>query len=190
MSDLIQYIRVYFSDLNEDELIKLSSHFQLIKLKKNEYFLDSGQMPLQLGFVQSGLLRIYAQTLDKEVTQWISSQSYFVTDLSGFINAKPSRWKIQALSDCEIYVIQKSVYDQLSLHIPQWPRLEKVFLVKCFTTLEERVFGFISMSAEERYHAFFGSNKTLFHQVPLQYIASMLGMTPETFSRIRKKDLQ
>jgi CRP-like cAMP-binding protein len=52
--------------------------------------------------------------------------------------------------------------------------------------LEDRVFGHLSLSAEERYLQFFNQNKELFNQVPLQYIASMLGMTPETFSRIRK----
>jgi CRP-like cAMP-binding protein len=56
--------------------------------------------------------------------------------------------------------------------------------------LEDRIFSHLSMSAEDRYQFFFQHNKELFNQVPLQYIASMLGMTPETFSRIRKKSLK
>jgi CRP-like cAMP-binding protein len=67
--------------------------------------------------------------------------------------------------------------------------LEKLFIAKCFAILEDRIFSHLSMTAEERYHFFFGNNKVLFNQVPLQYIASMLGMTPETFSRIRKRQL-
>jgi CRP-like cAMP-binding protein len=53
--------------------------------------------------------------------------------------------------------------------------------------LENRVFDFISLTAEERYKKLFDTNRELFNQVPLQYLASMLGMTPETFSRIRRK---
>jgi len=55
--------------------------------------------------------------------------------------------------------------------------------------LEDRIFSHLSMSAEERYNLFFESNKELFNQVPLQFIASMLGMKPETLSRIRKRKL-
>jgi CRP/FNR family transcriptional regulator, anaerobic regulatory protein len=65
--------------------------------------------------------------------------------------------------------------------------LEKLFLVRCFTLLEDRIFSQLSLTAEERYQDFFGKNQALFNQVPLQYIASMLGMTAQTLSRIRKK---
>jgi CRP-like cAMP-binding protein len=71
--------------------------------------------------------------------------------------------------------------------IPKWNELEKLFIINCFSTLEDRIFSHLAMSAEERYQFFFANNKELFNQVPLQYIASMLGMTPETFSRIRKR---
>jgi len=65
--------------------------------------------------------------------------------------------------------------------------LEKLFIAKCFITLETRVFHQLSMSAEQRVLNLFEINPEIFLRVPLQYIASMLGMTPETMSRIRKK---
>jgi hypothetical protein len=67
--------------------------------------------------------------------------------------------------------------------------LEKQFIAKCFLVLEDRVFSFLSLSSEERYNLLFESKKELFNQVPLNYIASMLGMTPETLSRIRKRQV-
>ena len=73
--------------------------------------------------------------------------------------------------------------------MPSWPMLEKQFIAKCFLVLEDRVFSFLSLSSEERYTLLFESRKELFNQVPLNYIASMLGMTPETLSRIRKKQV-
>ncbi|KXX67103.1 Crp/Fnr family transcriptional regulator [Flammeovirga sp. SJP92] len=139
--------------------------------------------------MQSGLLRIFAQTEDKEVTQWISTKGQFSIDLSSFIFETPSRWNIQALVDTEIYVLTKDDYKKIDEIAPKWSELEKLFIVKCFTMLEDRVFSHLSMSAEERYQSFFENNKDLFNQVPLQYIASMLGMSAETFSRIRKKRL-
>ncbi|MDV3751557.1 Crp/Fnr family transcriptional regulator [Elizabethkingia anophelis] len=158
-------------------------------MKKGDYFLNTNKECDRLSFVQSGFLRIFFETEDKEVTQWISTKGYFITDLSGFIFGQPARWTIQALTDAEIYTIRKSEYEKIKTIIPRWLELERLFIVRCFTTLEDRIFSHLSMTAEERYHFFFENNKELFNQVPLQYIASMLGMRPETFSRIRKKQL-
>jgi len=93
------------------------------------------------------------------------------------------------LVDTELYTITKNDYKKIGDIVSKWNELEKIFIIKCFTILEDRIFSFLSMSAEERYNFFFENNRELFNQVPLQYIASMLGMTPETFSRIRKKQL-
>ena len=68
--------------------------------------------------------------------------------------------------------------------------IEKRFIIKCFAMTEDRVFSHLSMTAEERYDLYFEQHKELFNQVPLQYIASVLGMTAETFSRIKKADRQ
>jgi len=65
---------------------------------------------------------------------------------------------------------------KLCATFPKWMEIEKRFIVKCFTMLEDRVFSHISMTAEERYDLFFKYNRELFNQVPLQYIASVLGM--------------
>ncbi|MEL7003638.1 MAG: cyclic nucleotide-binding protein, partial [Bacteroidota bacterium] len=72
-------------------------------------------------------------------------------------------------------------------HVENWNEIEKWFLAKCFMSIEDRIFSLISMSAEERYTYFLQTKPELLRQVPLQYIASILGMTPETLSRIRRK---
>lgn len=187
MTELEQYINSYFG-VKKEELEKISSLFKQTTLKKGDYFLKTGAFCNKLSFIKSGLLRIYVATDEKEVTQWISTTGYFVTDLSSLIFETPARWTIQALTDTELYTIAKEDYTTIGKIIPQWHELEKLFIARCFTILEDRIFSHLSMSAEERYAHFFENNKDLFNQVPLQYIASMLGMTPETFSRIRKKN--
>ena len=132
---------------------------------------------------------MFITTDEKEITQWISTKGYFSTDLSSFVFDTVSSLSIQALTDSEVYSITKADYQIIGELVPKWHELEKLFLVRCFVTLEERVFSHLSMTAEERYDYFFENNREIFNQVPLQYIASMLGMTPETFSRIRKKQL-
>lgn len=187
MTDLKNSLQAYFGNISAEDLQTISSFFRPEQIAKGEFFLKTGKYCDRMSFIRSGFLRIYVQTDKKEVTQWISTQGYFVTDLTSFVFGEPARWTIQALSDTEILTIYKSDYQRLEQLVPKWSMMEKVFIAKCFTMMEDRIFGFLSMSSEERYLTFFEHHQELFNQVPLQYIASMLGMTPETFSRIRNK---
>ncbi len=186
MTELEQYIRSYFG-VGQENLQLIVSLFSEHKIKKGEFLLKSGKQCDKLCFIKTGLVRIYVSMEDREVTQWISTKGYFVTDLASLIFDTPARWTIQALSDAELFMIKKEDYQKIGERLPQWHQLEKLFLARCFTIMEDRIFTHLSMTADERYHHFFEHNKELFNQVPLQYLASMLGMTPETFSRIRSK---
>lgn len=189
MTELQQYIKTFF-DVDESHLSVIASKFKSGKVAKGDFLLKQGRYCNQLSFVHSGLIRIYTNIDDKEVTQWITTPGYFVTDLASFTFNTPARWNIQALTDCELYIIEKEAYNALGNEVPQWHQLEKLFIAKCFIILEERVNSHLFMTAEERYNKLMEQQPELFNQVPQQYISSMLGMTPETFSRIRKKQLR
>lgn len=189
MTELETYIRNYFGAA-EDELATIGSFFREASLERDEFFLHKGRRSDRLGFIRSGIVREFVVIDEKEVTKWISSEGYFIVDLSGFLFQHPARWNLQALTDCELYVIELDEYRKLGSMVPRWTELEKLFISRCFAVLEDRVLSHLSMSAEERYRQLFAYNKEIFNQVPLQYLASMLGMTPETFSRIRKKMLE
>jgi CRP-like cAMP-binding protein len=187
MTELEQYIKSYFGVVETEDMNTIVSFFKTKTIKKGDFLLKSGNRCNGLTFVHSGILRMFAATDSKEVTQWISTKGYFTGDLSSFIFETPSHLSIQALVNSEISTISKGSYKQLGDLLPKWHEFEKLFIAHGFITMEQRIFSHLSMTAEERYHAFFKQNPALFNQVPLQYIASMLGMTPETFSRIRKK---
>ena len=189
MTALEQYIKACFG-VTDEEMAILYDLFVPVTIKKGDYFLKTGRQCDKLGFVQSGLLRVFTTVEgDREVTQWIAGPGYFITDLASLVLGRSSRWTIQALTDVEMYVLDKPVYDRIGERLPRWPEMERRFIVQCFAIMEDRIFTHLSMSAAERYAFFFEQHKELFNQVPLQYIASILGMTPETFSRIRKKQL-
>lgn len=186
MTELEKYIQAYFG-IEKKDLAVIGNLFHPAILKKGEYYTRTGKVCDKLSFIRSGLVRIYEFQGEKEITQWISSPGYFVTDLSSLLFHTPARRHIQALTDVELFTINADAYRKIADLVPQWHELEKLFIGKCFTILEDRIFSQLSLSAEERYKQFFDSNKELFNEVPLQYLASMLGMTPETFSRIRRK---
>lgn len=186
MTQLEQYINSNFT-VTAEEVSKIASLFQPDTLRKGDFYTKSGEACDKLSFVQSGFLRLYATLGDKDITQWIFSKGYFIGDMPSLTFNVPSRWNIQALTDIELFTIQKSDYNKIVHTVPRWPEIEKHFLISCFSIMENRIFAHLSMSAEERYAFFYEHNKELFNQVPLQYIASLLGMTPETFSRVRKR---
>ena len=186
MTEFEKYIQTYFG-VDKDELTTMSSFFKPVTLKKGDYFLKTGRHCDRLGFLQTGIIREFVIINDKEITKWISTKGNFVVDLSSFVFDQRARWNIQALTDCELYEMESQDYQKIGQVIPRWKELEKLFIAKCFTVLEDRIISHLSMTAEERYHQLFNFNAELFNQVPLQYLASMLGMTPETLSRLRKK---
>lgn len=139
--------------------------------------------------MRNSFIRVFANANDKEITQWISTKGYFITDLYSFNFKQSAKWNIQALIDCELYTIDKENCAHLDNLVPNWSEMEKHFIAGCFVQLEDRVFSHLSLSAEVRYDQPFENNKQLFNHVPLQYLASMLGMSPETFSCIRNKKI-
>lgn len=161
--------------------------FQEEQLAKGDYFVKKGRLCRKLGFLMEGYLRFYFTTETKEITHWIFWKDQLVTDVSSFYLQTPSKWHIQAMTDCQLYTISDEHYQQMKEIVPGWDRINQTFIVKCFSSLENRVYTFLSMTAEERYQYLFDAHKELFHQIPLNYLASMLGITPETLSRIRKK---
>ncbi|MEM1359218.1 MAG: Crp/Fnr family transcriptional regulator [Bacteroidota bacterium] len=170
-------------------LAAVGNLFERRQMEKGEHLLKMRQYARQMHFVKSGYFRMFAYSPneEKEVTQWIARKGMFLTDLASFYFNTPARWNIQALSACEVFTIAKADYLSIGEYVANWPQLEKLFLTKCFITLENRVFDQLSLTAEEKVKRLLDDSPNLFIQVPLQYIASMLGMTPETLSRVRKK---
>ena len=186
MTELEQYLRAY-TNVSDEDMSTLVSYFHITTMEKGDYFVRAGRVCDKLSFHKSGLIRWYADHGDKEVTQWISSKGYFITDLGGIIFDKPSRFNIYALTHSELYTISKKDYLNLANVLPAWPALERILITRCFGFMETRIFALLSMTAEEQYKYLLDQNPELFTQVPLKYLASMMGMTAESLSRVRNK---
>jgi hypothetical protein len=165
----------------------MEGFFKTEKLAKGDYHSRQGGQCWRLSFVSEGLLRMYRLHDDRDITHWISGPSYFATDLNSFLYGESCRWEIQALSEVKMQTISKADYDRMAANVPDWKHYENQFLAKCFAILEERMFAQLSLSAAERYAVMMAQQPNLIREVPLHYLASMLGMKPETLSRVRRK---
>lgn len=167
-------------------LSAISSAFTETDLQKGDVFLASGNICRQMAFIQSGYLRMFNIVDGKEITFWVGSESSFITSLSSFIFQTPNHWTIEALSTCSLMVINRTDHFELSKQQPKWLEFDNILLARSFALLEESMFSHLYMNATQRFDALMASQPAIFNHVPLQYIASMLGIAPETLSRLRK----
>ena len=186
MSELKKHIIETFG-FTKIEFENIQGFFQSKNIKKGDFFLREGKYVEQMKFVEKGILREFLYVNEKELTKWFSTSGYFAVDLSGFLFDQKSKVNYQAITDVNLLTLSKENYNKISTKITRWDKLEKMFLAKCFSVLENRVVSHLALNAEERYNQLFSLNPQIFNEAPLNQIASMLGMSAETLSRIRKK---
>jgi CRP-like cAMP-binding protein len=187
MNNLLQSKLHQAFGTTDDQLQAVVQAFERETLTKNQFFLRRNQYCDRLSLIESGYLRIYANQNDREITQWISSPGYLITEIQSFLFGQRSRYSIQALEAATLWSISQEDYQNLDKKIQGWHNLERKFIGHCFATLENRVFALLSKPADIRYKEFFSYDPEIFNRVPLKHIASMLGMTPETLSRLRQQ---
>lgn len=186
--ELQQAIRRFIA-LDEESLQDIASCFKPLHLPKGTFWVKAGQVSTQVGWVKEGLLRTWYEIDEEEITHWISEEGYFDTSLSSFSFKTPSRWNLQAITDCELLVLDCDDHRELLKKYTQWRIFESQLLIFSYLGLEERMFSQLHQTAEERYEKLLIERPELAARAPLQHLASMLGMKPETLSRLRKKQI-
>ncbi|MEM7102937.1 MAG: cyclic nucleotide-binding domain-containing protein, partial [Bacteroidota bacterium] len=174
-------------NLPEKLIPHITAYYQEEHLSKDEFLVKEGQFCRKMCLIDQGYFRFFSFSDKKIITHWIFGKNQLVTDVASFFLKQPAKWNIQALTNTTIFTITQTDYEKLRKQILEWDNYEKLFLVKLMSALENRVYALLSMSAEERYQYLYDSDSNMFNELPLQYLASMLGMTPETLSRIRAR---
>jgi len=134
-------------------------------------------------------LRILDEINEVETTIHFIFKNSFTTSLQSFAYQIPSVWSIQALTDCSLLIIDRDSHFKLINDYKNWLEVDNNQLLMAYTELEAKFFSQFHLSAEQRFNKLFSEKPEIFNQVPLKYIASSLGITPETLSRLRKKHL-
>ncbi len=175
--------------IGEKSMDTILSFFKPVEISKGDFFLESGKICRQMAFIESGYMRMYDIADGKEVTLWIGSEGRFITSLSSFVFETHNIWNIQAITDCILYIIDRDDHFKLSKREPKWLEFDNLLLAHSFALLEKSMFSQLHTTAKQRFHNLMEEEPDLFHHVPLQYIASMIGIAPESLSRLRKNAL-
>jgi CRP-like cAMP-binding protein len=166
---------------------ELSTKFKLKTIEKNDFLLKEGKISSELFFLEEGCVRSYIFDAEgNEVTTAIFLENSTVNDLLSFFKRQPSKENFQALSDCKTWVL---TFDELqeNFHgIPEFREFGRMMLINNYGKLKDRMLGMIQLTAEQRYLDLIESQPAVFQHVPLKMIASYLGITDTSLSRIRK----
>ncbi|HQV06593.1 MAG TPA: Crp/Fnr family transcriptional regulator [Chitinophagaceae bacterium] len=186
MKNLIQSINQFIS-LTKAEEKEVIAKFNTETFSKNEFILKHGQYCSKIYFINKGKLRIfYLDDKGDEVTCFFANENEFISSYSSFLTHTPSKENLQAIQDCELLSITKTQMEQLSVDVPKIHQFRRMIAENLFIAMERRVAMLQSQSAQEAYENILKENPELILNIPQQYLASFLGITPQHLSRIRK----
>ncbi|RZJ49483.1 MAG: Crp/Fnr family transcriptional regulator [Chryseobacterium sp.] len=186
MKELFDFI-LRFGNLNQQQIDFIASKAIELTIPKEEYFSEAGKIARQVAFVVEGIMRVcYYDNKGEEITKYFIEENNLLVDLESFDNEIPSSSYVQAVTDCKLIVFQRKDWLELLQTIVGWETIVHKIISRALLQKVERRSPLVSEDATTRYLKFMEIYPTVVNRIPLSYIASYLGVTQSSLSRIRK----
>jgi CRP-like cAMP-binding protein len=177
----------YFVPVGEAEKEIISTLFTEKQFKKGEPFLQEGKVCRQVGFIIKGLMRYYLTQDGEEKTFYFAKENEFVSNYESFVPQVPSLKSIEALEDTTAYVISYDNLNRLYSTMANGERMGRLIIEQVFVQALQNLNSFYSDTPEQRYEKLLQTHPDLQQRIPQYYIASCVGVKPQSLSRIRKR---
>jgi CRP-like cAMP-binding protein len=190
----INMYELYFKKFNEivsltqEEEKIIRSYLTPKKLRKKQYLLQETDVCKYVAFVEKGTLRAY--TVSEKGTEHIiqfALEGWLISDLFSFLTGEPATYNIDALEDAELLLTSKPAHEEMLQRLPKYETYTRVQITGAYVAMQRRLTSIISQPLEERYTYFSALYPDIIQRVPQHMIASYMGLTPETLSRVRKR---
>lgn len=165
----------------------ISSILRYKEFKKNSYLLDEGQVSNHVYFIKEGLVRSYYLKDGEEISTWFMLENDVVFSIKSFYNRVPSKEIVQCIKNTTLYYISYEELDMLYTKFVEFNIVGRVLTEKYYMLSEERLFSMRRQSAKERYLYILKNHGKLVKIVPQKYLASYLGISVETLSKMKIK---
>ena len=187
---LIQFLR-NSNLVSQKTAEEIASTFTPKELKRNDLLFKEGRVCNEYFFLENGFIRAFAHDIDgNDVTTDFYAANQVVFEVSSFFNRTISKENFQAIVDCEGWYITYDQLNNLFHSVHEFRDFGRSILVKGFSSLKIRMLSMITETAEQRYDGLLKTNPEIFQQAALKHIASYLGITDTSLSRIRKEYLK
>jgi CRP-like cAMP-binding protein len=184
---LLYFIKKW-SEINDQEGTVILSAFETITIRKKKDLLVPGQVCKYLYFITKGCLRsFYTDSNGVDHIYQIRMDNNWISDLESFFSKSPSKYNIEALEDTNLLRIPFDRMEQLMIEVPGLERYFRILFQKAYVNALKRLNATMWETAMDRYNEMLKEHPEIFQRVPLVHIASYLGITPESLSRIRKQ---
>jgi CRP-like cAMP-binding protein len=185
-SPLATFVK-HIHPISDKVISYINQHSFSQQVERGDYLLKAGEICGHIYFIRKGVIRGYIKEGSKEVTTWMTAENEMVTSIRGLSLQEPSLENIQAIEYCDLIVAPYEALQYLYEHHIEVNVVGRKLLEQYYRDAEERAFISRIPNAGKRYYHFLETKSNLANRIPLKYIASYLGMTIETLSRIRSK---
>ena len=175
-------------DISPTEWAKIDQATTKKLIRRRDFFLHEGMPCHQIAFVNKGCLRSYSigEQGDEHITQ-LALENHWISDLYAFLKQEPATLNIDALEESEVLLLEYSELDRLYREIPCLERYFRILFQNAYTNAQQRLNAALSVPAAQRYKDLIERYPEISKRIPQVHIASFLGITPESLSRIRRK---
>jgi CRP-like cAMP-binding protein len=156
-------------------------------LKKGEFLIREGQVSSNVSFINKGLFRVYKDLNGEEITKHFFFPLEYSTEYVSFLTRRPSEIHVKAMEDCELIELHYDKVQILYEQFPVWQKYGRLLAENLFIKLAERTHRLLYHTPEENYLKLLTDRPDIIERMPQHYIASYLGIQPESLSRIRKR---
>ena len=186
MEELINHL-LRFGHINQQQIELVKSKAAEIRLPKGDYFSEAGKIAKQVGFLTSGILRVcYYNNKSDEFTRCFVPENRFAVDYYSFTNELPCAEYVEALTDCKMLIFSKSAFTELTANITEWNAIISKIMSAALMQKMRDAQQLLVADGTARYLHFLEQYPGLANRVPLSAVASYLGVTQSSLSRIRK----
>lgn len=183
---LIDYL-LQFGTLNGQQIDLILQNVSSRTYSRDTYFLRAGQVSREIGFITEGIFRVcYYDQEGNEITRYFLDEKNFIADINSYNSGLPTSEYVQAVTPCEVLIFSRQAMETLSQTIIIWDSIISKITAKAFAEKVSRVSAMMPLDAKDRYEYFLDKFPDMANRIELQYIASYIGVTKSSLSRLRR----